>query len=318
MTERITNPMEFSDCHRNVTVVMENRFTVPNGRERGEEPLKLFGKWSHVKVALIDSNRQSLSYRIYPREMGLIRRKTDAVICNSTLNPVEGNQQGQNGMAFGKLYGRYAGMTAAAALQKYGRQAMMAQRDYLSQHLSGQYGEKNRQQMAAIDAAITMADNGTLNAEAARPVQIFDSGLRGRSEKVMQFTIAYIPGANMPFVLSMCQWLNVPIVNRSNGAKVFSLKNVPVNKKVSVSLTEMEWADLVDSIMDQIHLHKLLAYPTAFASAVKMQEQIDRTWKTQTGSQNRVSQNPQAPAPQPYNEPYESYNSYDSYGGEWM
>ena len=79
MTERITNPMEFSDCHRNVTVVMENRFTVPNGSERGEEPLKLFGKWSHVKVALIDSNRQSLSYRIYPREMGLIRRKTDAV-----------------------------------------------------------------------------------------------------------------------------------------------------------------------------------------------------------------------------------------------
>lgn len=312
----VTNPMEFADCHRNVTVVMENRFEIPNGKERGEEPLKLFSKWSHVKVALIDANRNSLSYRIYPREMGLIRRRTDAVIANSTLHPATANENSSS-PAFFKLFGKkYAGMTAVAALKKFGKQDLLAQREYLFRNLNGQYAENNRRQIAAIDAAVSMAANGSLQ-ENSGEVLIFDSNLRGRSEKVMRFVITYVPGSSMPFVLSLWRWDNVPIVQRPNGAKTFNMKGMRPSKQVSVSISEMEWADLVDSIMDQIHLHKMLTYPTAFSQAVSMQNTIDEAWRSRQTSQPQAQPIPSQPSQQSYNS-YESYEPYESYNDEWM
>lgn len=320
--KRITNPMEFASVHRNATVTMENRFTIPNGQERGEEPLKLFGKWGHVKVSLIDSERNALSYRIYPNQMSIIRRRSDACILESTLHPAQ--KAAGNNPALIQLQGKYKGLSAAAALKKYGQQEMIRQRNYLAQHLNGQYADLNKKQIAGIDAALQQAANGTLDASGSEPVIIFDSGLRGQAHNgvanVTQFKIQYNPGAGMPFVLKMRKWLNVPVIEQSNGGHNFKMSGQKPVKTVCVSLQEAEWANMIDEVMDQIRLHKIMMFPSAFQKAAEMQQALDNAWR----QQNLQRQNTQIPNQQyqqnnvqnnTQNANYDEY--YDSYEGGW-
>ena len=311
--KNITNPMEFASVHRNATVTMENRFTCPSGQERGEEPLKLFGKWGHVKVSLIDSERNALSYRIYPSQMGIIRRRSDACILENTLHPAKKAQAGNPALM--QLQGKYKGLSAAAALQKYGQQEMINQRNFLSQHLNGQYADMNKKQIAAINAALDQAARGALDASGSEPVLIFDSGLRGQAHNgvanVTQFKIEYNPGANMPFVLKMRKWLNVPVVEQRNGSHNFKMSGQKPVKTVCVSLQEGEWANMLDEIMDQIHLHKIMMFPSAYQTAAKMQQALDNAWR----QQNQQRQIPNQQYQQNNVQSYDEY--YDSYDGNW-
>lgn len=279
------------------TMAIDQALDVPT---EDDSPMIMYAGWSGFKIVIMNDNNPEKVMKnprahISTKEIPNIYHKT--LWCNQKHWELEckGNSLDDadtpNSPAYTvKLAGKFAGKTAAQFLSEKGPEGkaqLLSQKKWLEQHLTGQYAASNKEQVAGINDAIHLMEQGNLGKVKSnnipqiivnKPVKKYTREKREIDGKiynrVYEIRITFDAARQYPYTISIKNAF-CSVVERPGELSIIGNENLDPSYG-EIKLSEDRWLQYIETMRNRMLEHEITYYPK--------QERIMRkySWKPDT------------------------------------
>lgn len=291
---RTKYPVEVVSVVRSNKTLGFNSFLYRADSSENESPYKIYGKFSRYAISILDTtggSNKSVKGNIRVNEIADIERRTQYAFNKHMQFETKGSSSNTVGtQGSSKAYtvkittGSLKGKTPAQAITDGNGKMLLQQKKFLEEHLQ-QY-PNNKIQIDAINEALILYKEGKLenNASASisetETITLYNAGMHPlirntRSDGkcfVYEINITWRVGANYPVTMTVSNYY--ANVERKEDGRL-NVKDVDEQSrlKLSVSMSEAEWFNILSSIERNMNQFEVLTAKTIFNDA-------DQTYKT--------------------------------------
>lgn len=296
-------PVEVVSIVRKNKTFAINSFLYRANGYNDESPYKVYGNFSRFAVSILDSSdgtKKTLKANLRTDDIPIISRKTDIALQHSMFykpqKQAEGGTVPQSEAYTLKFnMGKLKGKTPAQVILEGNGKELVNQRKFLADNI--QKYPANRKFVNAIDEAIQLYRQNKLeNVEVSDPVEenvieIYKAGMHPLVRKTRQdgkcfvydFSITWKMGADYPVTLSVVNYY-ATVVKKDDGR--LNVTDVDNSSRIttSVSMTDAEWVNIIESINRNMRMFEILHAKQAFQEA-------EEIYRNATGRQAQVQNN---------------------------
>lgn len=291
---RTKYPVEVVSVVRSNKTLGFNSFLYRADSSENESPYKIYGKFSRYAISILDTtggSNKSVKGNIRVNEIADIERRTQYAFNKHMQFETKGSSSDASGtQGTSKAYnvkittGSLKGKTPAQAIADGNGKMLLQQKKFLEEHLQ-QY-PNNKIQIDAINEALLLYKEGKLENNASASISetetiiLYNAGMHPlirntRSDGkcfVYEINITWRVGANYPVTMTISNYY--ANVERKEDGRL-NVKDVDEQSrlKLSVSMSEAEWFNILSSIERNMNQFEVLTAKTIFNDA-------DQTYKT--------------------------------------
>lgn len=149
--------------------------------------------------------------------------------------------------------GKFAGMTAIDVLNKEGKEVLLNQRKFLDDN-KDRYAINNKY-ISGIDDVLHDFENGCLNNSSQSsniviydtPTKYFKTQNDAGAYKIYKLKISCIPSESSPYQIEISNCY-AKLLQGANGTTPIDLKNATDKQKITFSITEGEWLNMLSNM----------------------------------------------------------------------